>query len=135
MTTSEQARTEKWRPIPACPLYAVSDRGRVRRVVPGKGTFPRILRQKLTEDGYRSVWLHPIRRTLRVHSLVLTAFVGPSDGNEANHKNGDRADNILGNLEWLTHTENVRDTYRNGRGAQQKPGYVHPRKGKLGAWK
>lgn len=122
--------------IPACPLYSVSTDGEVRRDVGGKGTRPGLLRAKMDKDGYRSVWLYPIRRTLRIHGIVLTAFVGiRPDGHEANHKNGDRADNRLANLEWLSHGDNVRHTYANGRGVQQKPGYRHPRKGKKGGWK
>ena len=42
------------------------------------------------------------RRLVCVHSLVLGAFIGPRpDGCEAHHKNGDRTDNRIENLEWM----------------------------------
>lgn len=44
----------------------------------------------------------------RVHRLVWEAFVGPIPGRlEVNHKNLDRMDNRLENLELLTHRENI----------------------------
>lgn len=47
-------------------------------------------------------------RTLRVHRALWEAFNGPIPGRlEINHKNLDRADNRLENLELLTHRENV----------------------------
>jgi len=43
---------------------------------------------------------HPAAR------LVLDAFVGPAPRKEADHVNGVRDDNRLGNLVWATRTEN-----------------------------
>jgi len=137
MSTEAQARKEEWRSIQEFPQYLVSSCGRVRHSG-GRGTTGSVRRLHIDLDGYSRVWLSSGKRTGRaycVHALVLSVFVGPADGREANHKNGDRSDNRVENLEWLTHAENVRDTYQNGRGVQQKPGYVHPRKGKMGAWK
>jgi DNA-binding CsgD family transcriptional regulator len=43
---------------------------------------------------------------------VLIAFKGlPLPGQEGNHKNGDKADNRLIKLEWITHKENVRHRF------------------------
>lgn len=51
-----------------------------------------------------------------VHRAMWEAFVGPiPDGMEINHKNLDRADNRLENLELLTHRENIQhaiDAYK-----------------------
>lgn len=51
---------------------------------------------------------------LRIHRLVAMAFLGApaDDGMEVNHKDADRTNNHLANLEWVTHLENVRHSIR-----------------------
>ena len=50
-----------------------------------------------------------------VHRLVAMAFIGmPPDGMEINHKNGNKSDNRLDNLEYVTHSQNVVHAHRNG---------------------
>lgn len=53
---------------------------------------------------------------MRVHVLVLEAFVGPRPpGMECLHSNDVGTDNRLSNLRWGTHSENLNDLVRNGR--------------------
>lgn len=48
-----------------------------------------------------------------VHRLVMVAFVGPVPyQHEVNHKNGQKHDNRLTNLEYMTHSENQFHKYR-----------------------
>lgn len=122
----------EYRECPGFPTYAVGSDGSVSRIsrldTIGRSLKGGRLRPATDADGYQQVCLRDGARvkTFRVHSLVLTAFFGPAEGREANHKNGNRSDNRAENLEWLTHKENVRATYRAGRGVQQKPGYKNP---------
>lgn len=61
--------------------------------------------------GYRQVRL--CGRTMLVHRLVLAAFVANTrEGIQVNHKNGNRADNRIENLEWVTPRENVLYSFR-----------------------
>lgn len=54
-------------------------------------------------------------RKLYVHALVLRAFIGPCpDGMECRHKNGDRSDCRLENLEWSTRSDNQMDRVAHG---------------------
>lgn len=67
--------------------------------------------------GYRRISLYTeangTKKTLLVHRLVWEAFNGPiPEGLEINHKNRNRSDNRLENLELLTHLENMRYSAR-----------------------
>ncbi len=106
-------------------LYEVSDQGRVRsldRVVESYGGREGLRRGRVLRPGgggpYSSVQLSMAGRvrTVRIHTLVLEAFVGPRpDGLEACHANGDPADNRLTNLRWDTRVANCADRARHGR--------------------
>lgn len=112
---------EQWRDVPFDTAYEVSDQGRVaskqrsvrcgpgegRRIIPGK-----ILKPFLAKStGYYQVNLTGHDRH-HVHSLVARAFLPKSDPSlVVNHKSGDKTDNRLSNLEWVTHSENHRHSY------------------------
>ena len=102
---------ETWKPVPGYDgRYEVSDWGRVRSLNP-TGHQPSViyLRPKVGRGGYHVVRLYKdkVWREFGIHRLVLIAFVGlDADRREANHKDGDKANNHLSNLEWLTRREN-----------------------------
>lgn len=80
--------------------YKVSDFGRVmcwkRR---------RVLRTRVNRDGYKVVGI--CGKNYRVHRLVAQAFIpNPENKPEVNHKNGNKTDNRVENLEWATGFEN-----------------------------
>ena len=62
--------------------------------------------------GYLRVKLNGKKNEL-VHRLVLTAFTG-SIGGFVNHKNGNKVDNRLENLEWCTKSQNTKHSYMLG---------------------
>ncbi len=108
---------EQWKPIVGYEdLYQVSDQGRVRRIARGPHTHVGLIRRlDNARNGYPRVDLwrngHAEKRT--VHSLVTEAFLGPRPaGLEVNHENGNKRDNRVSNLEYLTKSENVKHTYR-----------------------
>lgn len=102
---------EDWCAIAGHPGYEVSTRGRVRSLVFRNGVSERSRQQPLimavhkNPRGYMTVMLSG-RKRHRVHRLVLEAFVGTAPGMEVGHLNGDRADNRLSNLAWVTGLEN-----------------------------
>lgn len=104
--------SERWLPVAENPRYDVSDLGRVRR---GK----RILTPCDHGRGYRAVTLcgpNGARRNRFVHRLVAAAFLGPPPvGAEVNHRDFDRANNALGNLEYLTPAGNMGHAKAGGR--------------------
>ena len=90
--------------------YEVSDAGLVRSMRTGN-----LLRGSVVRGGYVQVRLSDRSRSARfkVHRLVLETFVSPPPrGHQVNHKNGDKKDNTLANLEWVTPSANVLHAYR-----------------------
>lgn len=91
--------------------YSVSNLGRVRRDLTSPGARAgKILRSRYDKDGYEQVMLHAGDggRDRKVHQLVLAAFVGPRPkGHEVNHRDGGKANNVLLNLEYVTHRDNI----------------------------
>jgi hypothetical protein len=118
--------TEAWLPVVGFEgQYEVSDHGRVRGVdriailsdgrrIPVQGCVLKLRRRK---KGYLQVSLQRDGRPTAhaVHRLVLLAFVGPCpEGMECCHNNGDKSNNMLGNLRWDTQSANTLDLVRHG---------------------
>ena len=98
-------------------LYQVSNQGRIKRkdtfVNHNKGGFRlwkgRILKQN-TVYGYKQVILHKNgdAKCFRVHRLVAKAFIpNPDNLPEVNHKDCNRSNNFIENLEWCTSEYNI----------------------------
>lgn len=109
---------EGWRTIPGHNEYEVSDLGRVRRAAPGRKTFVgKVLRPQSIGAGYRAVALTKNGKAIHryVHRLVMLAFVGePPEGHEVNHRDGDKSNNALANLEYVTRSENNNHAFASG---------------------
>lgn len=102
---------EHWVEIPGFPRYQASPSGCVRLIGGGK-----ILKPHVAQSGYCSVALYTepnVSMQRMVHRLVALAFIPvPDDGNsgslQVNHKDGNRGNNNVENLEWVTAAENNR---------------------------
>lgn len=86
-------------------IYQVSDDGQVRRI---NNNSNRILKNK---DGvYLNVSLckDGKKKSHNVHRLVADAFLlRPVGTSEVNHKDGNKHNNKVENLEWVTQKENL----------------------------
>ena len=116
------------RHVPGFPGYAVSDDGRVfscRRRGPSGQIGPVWKEMRQSNGGgdkqynirYKIVILRRNRQkcTKPVHSLVLTAFIGPRpEGMQGCHNNGNRFDNHFTNLRWDTPIGNNSDKAKHG---------------------
>lgn len=104
---------EIWKIIPGWP-YEASNLGRIRRSPDAPktngATRGKVLRSCRGGVGnYLYVGLnHKGKRWhTTVHILVAFAFLGPRpEGKEVNHKDGDKYNNCIDNLEYVTHQEN-----------------------------
>lgn len=106
---------ECWRPVDGFPLYEVSDLGRVRKhgyvSKNGHNIKPKYISHVTMKNGYVYVNLFDSesRQVLkRVHRLVAEAFISENcDLPCVNHKDKDKKNNCVSNLEWCTHKYNV----------------------------
>jgi hypothetical protein len=111
--------TEEWRPVVGYEgWYEVSNLGMVRRVKSGKSVqIGRPLRQYRDHNGYLVLALtqNGSGAHFKVHRLVAKAFLPPSRGrNWVNHRDGDKTNNRVHNLEWTTRAENMRHAVATG---------------------
>ena len=91
--------------------YDVSNYGRIRRK-------KRILSGSLHKDGYIFVTLYGKQTPL--HRIIASVFIeNPDSKKEVNHKDGNKQNNFVENLEWVTRSENQRHAADNN--LQPKP--------------
>ena len=78
-------------------------------------------------DGYRLISLtkNKIKTYFYVHRLVADAFLPKIEGKDfVNHKDGNKANNNVSNLEWVTKSENCKHSFEIG--LQSNKGESHP---------
>jgi DNA-binding transcriptional regulator YiaG len=94
-------------------LYQVSSYGRIRSLdhIDRLGRLKKscVLSLRGHSSGYKLVNLYrnSKRRSYRIHRLVAQTFI-PNHNNlpEVNHKDGNKSNNFIDNLEWVTSKEN-----------------------------
>lgn len=105
---------ERWKPIPFfSDKYRVSSLGRIKNIKTG-----RILCPHPTNVGYLTIQLsrNGVAKSMYVHRLVAMAFLpNPNNLQEVNHKDFNRENNHLNNLEWCSREQNAKHAAKNGR--------------------
>lgn len=102
---------EFWKKVQDYENYEISTQGRVmntrrnKLLTPNKNTW-----------GYLGVFLYKngIGKRHQIHRLVAQAFLEtPLEKNEVNHIDGDKTNNYITNLEWVTRSENMKHAHQN----------------------
>jgi len=102
----------KYFPIPDHPRYEITRNGIIRN-----RSNKRIKSQYVGSTGYYMVSFSYNNHSnpKRVHRLLAAAFLeNPNSLPCINHKNGDKLDNCLLNLEWCTHAQNMKHAFDTG---------------------
>lgn len=92
-------------------MYEISTLGRVKSF---KAKTEKILIPTKDRYGYFSVRLckNGIIKRFKVHRLVACVFIkNPNNYTDVNHKDGNKANNTLENLEWVTRSQNLKHAF------------------------
>ena len=110
---------ELWKSVKGFTDYKVSNQGKVKSF---KLNTEKILKQCNDKKEYLLVKLSKSRnsKTKTVHRLVATAFIpNPDNKPQVNHKDGNKQNNCVDNLEWVTQSENDIHAFKIGLKTQQ----------------
>ncbi len=117
-------QSEEWRDVKGYEgYYQVSNYGRVKSLKRKRSTGPkpgilkeRILKGTLNGEGYRCVKLYKngFKKTFKIHTLLADAFIPLKYWHECvNHKDGDKSNNRISNIERCTIQYNVIHAFEN----------------------
>ena len=135
---------EIWKPVKDYEeLYQISNLGRIKSLPKfhrtsknyssiGYWTKEKILKTRINTHGYEMATLCKNYKIFNasVHRLIAIAFIpNPENKPIINHKNGNKIDNRVENLEWVTYSENnnhayetgLHDSKKNGRTGKRRP--------------
>jgi len=100
---------EIYKTIKDFPNYQISNYGHVRKTNTGKMRTLRIVKSYF----YADLYYKGIRKNCRVARLVAKHFIKNSlNKPEVNHKDGNKLNDYISNLEWTTDAENKQHAHR-----------------------
>lgn len=116
---------EEWKPVKGYETYyEVSNLGRVRsldRTITRNNGVVELKRGRMLKISYNKkvnvyevhLTVNKQRKCCKLHRLVAEAFIENDDINKTtvNHKDGNRANNTVDNLEWASYSDNLQHAY------------------------
>lgn len=113
-----EANKEIWKDIDGYEgLYKVSSYGNVLSLKYCGSNRKHLLAPNIDHRGYLMAHLSKRgkTKTFKIHRLVASAFIpNPDNLPQVNHKDGDKLNNCVDNLEWCTCSYNVKHAYDTG---------------------
>lgn len=109
--------TTQWKPVVGYEgLYEISENGEVKKTYDSKNQYQigYILNPSINRNGYLQLWLYKngIRKNHNIHRLVALSFIENTHNKPCiNHKDGNKLNNNISNLEWCTYSENNRHAH------------------------
>src|SRR5689334_20246619 len=92
-----------WKKLKGYPEYKINKSGQIKR-------NKKLLKNQIASNGYVNVCLcrKGKPKVFRLHRLLAITFIpNPQNKPCVNHKDGNRKNNTLANLEWVTFSENM----------------------------
>lgn len=116
---------EVWVTVQGFDYYYISNYGRLRN------KHGRILKPRLQNSGYYFYSLYDGRgrkhqTQITCHRLVATHFLTKIDGYDINHVDGNKSNNHVSNLEYVSHSDNAKHAYKLGINKGRR-GYKEPK--------
>jgi hypothetical protein len=94
---------EQWKQIQDFPNYQISTFGNVKNIITNK------LLKPSNKGGYYNISLvnSYCKKTVKIHRLVAITFIpNPENKSDVNHKDKNKKNNHIDNLDWMTRKEN-----------------------------
>lgn len=102
---------EQWKVVKGFENYLVSSLGNVKTI---NGKLKKVVYDSKNDYGYVELWKNNKGKKFRIHRLVAETFIPNTLGKEqVNHIDGDKKNNCVSNLEWVTPKENIRHAIEN----------------------
>lgn len=100
------------KPIKGFDKYSITENGEV-----WSHSHKKFMKFEYDDNGYKTIRLISpgVYKKYKIHRLVALTFLdNPMNKKCVNHINGIKTDNRLENLEWNTHSENIKHAYKLG---------------------
>jgi hypothetical protein len=105
-----------WKKIPGFSRYEASNTGKIRSLNYKNSGKIHLIHPCLSGGYFKTMLLSDSGKykTWNVHKWVAMTFLGENVGMEINHKSGNKKDNSLENIEYLTRSQNIQHAYDHG---------------------
>lgn len=93
-------------------IYQVSNLGRIKSLNFNQQKYEKILKPQKAKHGYYLISLKGNQKLL--HRIVAQTFIdNPNNEKVVNHKDGNKLNNNVENLEWCSYSDNLKHAYNN----------------------